>query len=144
MEDRTILEFMKRKAKKMADSTGCGRTLFNVFACANFLIISFIILLDNILRIILLSEHQKGLQYTQALLLVFFDKELLATIVFQAFITYFGVVKTKFYFRYEKRIFFSGTIINLILSIAIASIFIAISEKLEHYGIYYYCEGRYA
>ena len=116
----------------------------HILACANFIIISFIVFLDNILRIIPLPEDQKRFQFTQALLLVFLDKILLSTIVFQAFITYFGVVKTKFYFRHEKIIFFSGTIFNIITSIAIAFIFLAISEKLEQYGIYYYCEGTYA
>ena len=115
----------------------------HILACANFLIISFIVFLDNILRIIPLPDNQKGFQFTQALFLVFLDKILLSTIVFQAFITYFGVVKTKFYFRHEKIIFFSGTISHITISIAIAFIFMAISEKLEQYGIYYYCEGTY-
>ena len=116
----------------------------HILACANFIILSFIILFDNIFRIIPLPEDKEALHYVQAFLLIFLDKLLLSTIVFQTFITYFGVVKTKFYYKHEKKIFFSGFIINLIICIVLAIVFLAISEKLESYGLYYYCEDRTA
>ena len=116
----------------------------HILACANFIILSFIILFDNIFRIIPLPEDKEALHYVQAFLLIFLDKLLLSTIVFQTFITYFGVVKTKFYYKHEKKIFFSGFIINLIICIVLAIVFLAISEELESYGLYYYCEDRTA
>ena len=116
----------------------------HILACANFIIISFIILFDNILRIIPLPDDKEALHYVQAFLLIFLDKLLLSTIVFQTFITYFGVVKTKFYYKHEKKIFFSGFIINLIICIVLAIVFLAISEELESYGLYYYCQDKTA
>ncbi len=116
----------------------------HILACANFIILSFIILFDNILRIIPLPDDKEALHYVQAFLLIFLDKLLLSTIVFQTFITYFGVVKTKFYYKHEKKIFFSGFIINLIICIVLAIVFLAISEELESYGLYYYCQDKTA
>ena len=116
----------------------------HILACANFIILSFIILFDNIFRIIPLPEDKEALHYGQAFLLIFLDKLLLSTIVFQTFITYFGVVKTKFYYKHEKKIFFSGFIINLIICIVLAIVFLTISEELESYGLYYYCQDKTA
>ena len=77
----------------------------HIYPCYNFLILSFIIFLDNIFRIIPLDNNDV-LKYMQALLLTSLDKLILSTVVFEAFIIYMGVVKTKFYYKNEKIIFF--------------------------------------
>ena len=112
----------------------------HIYPCYNFLILSFIIFLDNIFRIIPLDNNDV-LKYMQALLLTSLNKLILSTVVFEAFIIYMGVVKTKFYYKNEKIIFFFGFFSNLIISFSIGGIFIYISKELEKYGIYYYCEG---
>ena len=114
----------------------------HIIPCYNLIIFVFIILLDNILRIIPFPDDKKVMHYIQAFLLVSLDKLLLSTITFQTFITYLGVVKTKFYFRNEIKIYVFGIILNLIISFALTGTFIGISEKLAHYGVYYYCESN--
>ena len=118
---------------------------FHTYPCYNIIIFSLIILLDNILRIIPLSddnEKKSVMEYIVAFLLVFFDKLILATLATQAFIFYLGVVKTKFYYDHEKAIFIIPFIINLIICNAITAIYIVVygiykSEK----KLYYYCGG---
>ena len=118
---------------------------FHTYPCYNIIIFSLIILLDNILRILPLSdddEKKSAMEYIVAFLLVFFDKLILATLATQAFIFYLGVVKTKFYYDHEKAIFIIPFIINLIICNAITAIYIVVygiykSEK----KLYYYCGG---
>ncbi len=90
---------------------------FHTYPCYNIIIFSLIILLDNILRVLPLSdddEKKSVMEYIVAFLLVFFDKLILATLATQAFIFYLGVLKTKFYYDHEKAIFIIPFIINLI------------------------------
>ena len=114
----------------------------HIYPCYNFLILSFVIFLDNIFRIIPLDNNDV-FKYIQAFLLTSLDKLILSIIIFETFIIYLGVVKTKFYYKNEKIIFFSGLISNLIISFTLGGIFVYISDDLEKYGIYYYCEGNY-
>jgi hypothetical protein len=122
----------------------------HIYPCYNCLIINFIILLDNILRMIPLPSNVNDIfKYMQAFLLTSLDKLLLAIISFQAFIVYLGVVKTKFYYYHEKTIFFSGLSISIFVSLAIGVFYILKSEKsdkepegLAVYGLYYYCSGE--
>ena len=114
----------------------------HIYPCYNFLILSFIIFLDNIFRIIPLDNND-AFKYIQAVLITSLDKLILSIVVFETVIIYLGVVKTKFYFNNEKIIFYSGLISNLIISFALGGIFVYISEHLEKYGIYYYCQGNH-
>lgn len=111
----------------------------HIYPCYNFLILSFIILLDNILRLIPVPEDKEIFQYIQAFLLTSLDKLLLAIITFQAFIAYLGVVKTKFYYNSEKIIFFFGLFLCILISFLIGGLYVYSSDYLEHYGLYYYC-----
>ena len=113
----------------------------HIYPCYNFLILSFIIFLDNIFRIIPLDNND-AFKYIQAVLITSLDKLILSIVVFETVIIYLGVVKTKFYYNHEKIIFYTGLISNLIISFALGGIFVYISEHLEKYGIYYYCQGN--
>ena len=112
---------------------------FHKYPCYNIMIISVIIFVDNILRLIS-SNNIKVLDYIQAFMLTFLDKLLLTTITAQAFIIYLGVVKTKFYFKYEKKIFFIILIIIIFINFIITSIYIFEYgiDKIER-SKYYYC-----
>ena len=114
----------------------------HIYPCYNCLIISFIILFDNVLRLIRIPSDKDILQYIQAFLLTSLDKLLLAIIAFQAFIIYLGVVKTKFYYNHEKIIFFSGLLSSLLISLLIGGFYIYASNELPCYGIYYYCDSE--
>ena len=119
---------------------------FHTYPCYNMIIFSFILLLDNILRIIPLSDsddnHKNFLEYLVAFILVLFDKLILTTLTMHAFIFYLGVAKTKFYFTYEKLLFIIPFLINLVICNIISLVYIL------HYGIhksekkmYHYCNN---
>ena len=119
---------------------------FHTYPCYNIIIFSLIILLDNILRILPLSDDDNTtetvMEYIQAYLLVLFDKLILATLATQAFIFYLGVVKTKFYYDHEKAIFIIPFIINLLICNAITAIYIVVNDiHRSEKKLYYYCGG---
>ena len=112
---------------------------FKIYPCYNITILSFIILIDNILRIIPVGN--KGvLQNAQAFLLTFLDKSLLTTITSQTIITYLGVCHTKIYFnnKNEKIIFLSTLIIGILISIILSLTYIIVAGTI--YYSYYYCQ----
>jgi len=104
---------------------------FHKIQCYNIIIISIIVLLDNILRIIPMDIYI--LRHIQAFLLTFLDKLLLTTITCQALTLYFGVCHTKLYYKREKIIFIISSLIGLLTSIILSTLFIIIgnSEKGE-------------
>lgn len=117
---------------------------FRIYPCYNILIISFIVLYDNIIRLLPLRFIKAikifaAFKYTQAFLLTFMDKLLLTTITCQVVITYLGVCHTRFYFDSEKQIFVSTLLIGVIISIIISLVYIILPGKLANYGDYFYC-----
>ena len=110
---------------------------FKIFPCYNITIISFIILFDNIFRIIPNGDID-ALRYIQAFLLTSLDKLLLTTITSQAIITYLGVCKTEMYFSNEKVIFISLLNIGIIISAILALIYLIVEGTID-YGTYDYC-----
>ena len=110
--------------------------------CYNIIIFSFIICLDNILRIIPFKDKNNSdtnpFEYMQAFLLILFDKLILAILSMQSLIYYLGIAKTKFYFDNEKKIFIITLVINLILSLTLTSIYITFGIK--PFQLYYYCD----
>ena len=116
---------------------------FYKYPCFNIIILSFIILIDNILRLIKTKNLSELIQYIQAFLLVFLDKLLLTTIVSQAFIIYLGVVKTKFYYEHESYIFFLTLIITILVDVSITIFYFCIFDIYKHEkNYYYYIEGN--
>ena len=108
---------------------------FKIYPCYNITVISFIVLIDNILRLHKLEK------YSQAFLLTFLDKALLATITSQAIITYLGVCWTNMYFQgtNEKKIFIGTSFIGLSISAILSLIYIKLAGTSE-YDNYYYCK----
>ena len=101
------------------------------------IIITLLLFLDNVLRIIPVGSNDI-MQYIQAFILVFFDKVLLNILTIQAIIYYLGVIKTQIYYANEKVIYITSFVINLIIGIILASIYIIANGKTK-YGIYWYC-----
>ena len=109
---------------------------FKIYPCYNILILSFVMLFDNILRIIFVGDID-ALKYIQAITLTSLDKFLLTTLTAQIFIIYMGVCNTKLYFSREKCIFFSTLLVGLFISIVLGVVYVNI-EGLIMYGIYNY------
>lgn len=110
---------------------------FHTVPCYNMIIISLLLFLDNVLRIIPVGANNT-MQNIQAFILVFFDKLLLNILTTQVIIYYLGIIKTTIYYANEKAIYFTSLIINLIISIILASIYLSLENKTK-YGIYWYC-----
>ena len=118
-------------------------TTFHKYPCYNIIILSFIILIDNILRIIITNELPKAIKYIQAFLLTFLDKLILTTITSQAFLIYLGVVKTKFYYDNERCIFFLTLIITISIDILITILYFCILHGITNYEDGYYEGNKY-
>jgi len=110
---------------------------FHTVPCYNMIIITLLLFFDNVLRIIPIGNNQT-MQYIQAFILVFFDKVLLNILTIQAIIYYLGVIKTKIYYANEKVIYITSFVINLIIAIFLALIYIITNGKVK-YGVYWYC-----
>lgn len=117
--------------------------LFNNYPCYNIIILSFIIFIDNILRIISTKNFPEVIKYIQAFLLTFLDKVFLTTITSQAYLIYLGVVKTKCYFKNEKLIFYLVLFITIFIDLLITIIFFAISSEITNYGDGQYKGNKY-
>ena len=117
---------------------------FHNYPCYNKLAINFIILLDNAIRIIpigvLEDDKTKFLPKSQAFLLIFLDKFFLIILTNQIIIQYFGIMHPTFYFQHEKKIFFYGTILSALISIAIAGVFL--SDDIIHKSDKFYWYGN--
>ena len=115
---------------------------FHSYSCGNVLILSFIILIDNIFRLIPISrkEKYKTFHYLQAFILASLDKFILLILTVQMFIIYMGIMKTDFYYQHKKAIFYFPFIICLSLSFIIGGLYLLFG--LEKYGIYYYVQGN--
>ena len=122
--------------------------VFHQYQSFNVIILSFVIFLDNILRIIPMDVYI--LRHIQAFLLTFFDKLILAIITSQALILYYGVCHTKLYYKREKIFFLTSFLIGLIISIILSVLYIVIANKEKGEGgitnydnssIYFYVIG---
>lgn len=111
---------------------------FKIYPCYNILILSFVMLLDNILRIIYVGDIS-ALEYIQAIALTSLDKFLLTTLTAQIFIIYMGVCQTQLYFSREKFIFISTLLIGLFISIVLGVVYVIIKGTTK-YGTYYYTQ----
>jgi hypothetical protein len=106
------------------------------------IIFSFLLSLGSLLRVIKINNDQECSIYEdiEAFFIISFDKLVLSTITMQSLIYYLGVVKTEFYFKYEKKIFFSTLSISLSLSVILAGIYI-LAFDTEVVGFYCYCNN---
>ena len=104
---------------------------FKIYPCYNILILSFVMLLDNILRIIYVGGIS-ALEYIQAIALTSLDKFLLTTLTAQIFIIYMGVCQTQLYFSREKFIFISTLLIGLFISIVLGVVYVTIKGTIKY------------
>ena len=114
---------------------------FHSWPCINIITFSLILFLDNILRIIPLTDVNTSIsvwEYIQGSLLVFFDKLILSTLTMQSIIIYLGVFSNDFYSKHQKAIFITTFMIGLFISIILTMIFI-LAGDIKEYAVYCYC-----
>ena len=118
---------------------------FNNYQCYNMIIFSFIVTLDNILRIIPFNLDEKtctNVEKIVAFFIVAFDKLILATLSMQSFIYFLLSTKADFYDTYKKYIFFITLTISIVISGSI-SLFYIIHNGTVTTGLYYcYCDDK--
>ena len=116
---------------------------FYKYPCYNIIILSFIILIYNILRIVNTKNLCMIMQNIQAFFLTFLDKLLLTTITSQAFIFYLGVVRTQFYYEHERIIFFLTLIITILVDVSITILYLSKNDIINYNtNNYYYIEAN--
>lgn len=106
--------------------------------------LSISISINNIVRVILIPKSWSNIlmfQYFQAFLLVFFDKFILLILTMQIFIIYIGIMKTVFYYRHERTIFFATFFGSLLFSLIIGVVYLYFG--IVKYGIYYYARDTH-
>ena len=109
------------------------------YSSAYILILSIAILIDNILRIIPVSEKRnKASKYTQALFLTSLDKYILLALTLQVFIIYLGIIKTNFYYTHKKKIFLVTFFTGLGVCFLLGGLFLI--NGINYYGIYHYAK----
>ena len=116
---------------------------FHTYPCFNMIIFSFIILVDNIFRIIPINKEKGSCTKFEdiiAYFIVFFDKLILATLSMQSLICYLGVLKTNFYSAHEAKIFYITLLCSLVISGTLAGIYISQGTKPMPGNYYCYCE----
>ena len=106
------------------------------------IIFSFLLSFGSLLRVIPINKDQECSIYEdiEAFFIICFDKLILSTITMQSLIYYLGMVKTEFYFQYEKKIFFTTLSISLSLSLILAGIYI-LAFNTAVVGVYCYCDN---
>ena len=114
---------------------------FHSYSCGYILVLSFSLLIDNIMRLIPISsdEKYKAFHYIQAFILASLDKFILLILVVQIFIIYLGIMKTNFYHNHKKEIFFSTFFGSLAISLLIGGLYLLYGTV--KYGLYYYAGG---
>ena len=114
---------------------------FNNFSCYYMIIFVFIILIDNILRIIPINQDNicNTSEKVEGYFIVLFDKLILSNLSMQALISYLGILHTNFYISHEKCIFFVTLFSSIIIGVILSAIYC--SKGFVSYGNYYYAEG---
>ena len=114
---------------------------FHSYSCGHILILSFVIFLDNVIRLIPISSNDKyeAFHYIQAFVLTALDKCILIVLVVQMFTVYMAIMMTEFYFKHKKTIFFSAFFGTMAISLLNSGLYLLFG--LDKYGIYYYVHG---
>lgn len=113
----------------------CKDSTFRPYLLYQNIILSFLIFLDNALRLVSLGEGT--LCNIQAFILVYLDKFLLITITIYIFLLYIGTIHKQYYDTNEKKIFYILLIINIVISAIAAGLIIGIYD-IKNYS---YCYG---
>ena len=116
---------------------------FHSYSCAYIIILNISILIDSIFRIIPVGDDKtkyKWLQYIQAFILASLDKYILLDLILQVFIIYLGIMKTDFYYKHKKAIFYITFFTSMGLSFLLGGLFLL--EDLRDYGLYWYIKDN--
>ena len=116
---------------------------FHSYSCAYIIILNISILIDNIFRIIPVGDDEtkyKWLQFIQAFILASFDKYILLDLTLQVFIIYLGIMKTDFYYKYKKAIFYITFFTSMGLSFLMGGLFLL--GDVTDYGLYWYTKDK--
>ncbi len=116
---------------------------FHSYSCAYIIILNISILIDNIFRIIPVSDDKtkyKWLQFIQAFILASLDKYILLSLTLQVFIIYLGIMKTDFYYKHKKAIFYITFFTSMGLSFLMGGLFLL--GDVTDYGLYWYTKDN--
>ena len=116
---------------------------FHSYSCAYIIILNISILIDNIFRIIPVSDDKtkyKWLQFIQAFILASLDKYILLALTLQVFIIYLGIMKTDFYYKHKKAIFYITFFTSMGLSFLMGGLFLL--GDVTDYGLYWYTKDN--
>lgn len=113
------------------------------FSFYNIIVMSMIILFDNIIRLIPFNKFPTFFHYLQAFLLVSFDKMILSILSMQIVVIYIIIMWVEIYINHEKLIFIIGFLVCTVISVVLTTIFIAIPRDVSYSGSYYYCESTH-
>ena len=116
---------------------------FHSYSCAYIIILNISILIDNIFRIIPVSDDKtkyKWLQFIQAFILASLDKYILLDLTLQVFIIYLGIMKTNFYYKHKKAIFYITFFTSMGLSFLMGGLFLL--GDVTDYGLYWYTKDN--
>ena len=116
---------------------------FHSYSCAYIIILNISILIDSIFRIIPVGDDKtkyKWLQYIQAFILASLDKYILLDLILQVFIIYLGIMKTDFYYKHKKAIFYITFFTGMGLSFLMGGLFLL--GELTDYGLYWYIKDN--
>ena len=116
---------------------------FHSYSCAYIIILNISILIDSIFRIIPVGDDKtkyKWLQYIQAFILASLDKYILLDLILQVFIIYLGIMKTDFYYKHKKAIFYITFFTSMGLSFLMGGLFLL--GDVTDYGLYWYTKDN--
>ena len=116
---------------------------FHSYSCAYIIILNISILIDNIFRIIPVGDDKtkyKWLQFIQAFILASLDKYILLDLTLQVFIIYLGIMKTDFYYKHKKAIFYITFFTSMGLSFLMGGLFLL--GDVTDYGLYWYTKDK--
>ena len=116
---------------------------FHSYSCAYIIILNISILIDNIFRIIPVGDDKtkyKWLQFIQAFILASLDKYILLDLTLQVFIIYLGIMKTDFYYKHKKAIFYITFFTSMGLSFLMGGLFLL--GDVTDYGLYWYTKDN--
>ena len=116
---------------------------FHSYSCAYIIILNISILIDSIFRIIPVGDDKtkyKWLQFIQAFILASLDKYILLALTLQVFIIYLGIMKTDFYYKHKKAIFYITFFTSMGLSFLMGGLFLL--GNVTDYGLYWYTKDN--
>lgn len=121
---------------------------FRSYPCYLNIILSSVILIDNLLRLIPMDSKENDSQdpeerevsflcNIQAFLLSVFDKLMLTSMTINSYLTYVGFTNNEFYKAHIKTLFIVCMILSSLLSIILAFIFLVDHKPVEYGNVCY-------